>query len=90
MAVDRRRKDPGEVVVGLVEGRGGEEEGGPWLERTSCPEFTTFLPSSTSGSLCFPVSFAVRASRFSRCCCCSRNITLERLKKNTLLTRQKL
>lgn len=79
MAVDRRRKDPGEVVVGLVGGR-GSEEGGPWLERTSCPEFTTFLPSSTSGSLCFPVSSAVRASRFSRCCYFSRNITLERLK----------
>lgn len=79
MAIDRRRKDPGEVVVGLVGGR-GKEEGGSLVRAHVVSEFTTFLPSSTSGSLCFPVSSAVRASRFSRCCYFSRNITLERLK----------
>lgn len=53
--------------------------------------FMTFLPSSTNGSLYYPASFAVPTLRFSPCCFFSRNITLQRLKKeNTLLTCQKL
>lgn len=84
MAVDRRRKDPGEVVVGSVGAFG--------FERTSCPGFTTFLPPLNKQLFVFPcVVRCPDLEVFSLCCYFSRNITLERLKKkNTLLTCQEL